>query len=353
MSFDNDQLMVRTVEPGGFSLSAGEPSFLQDTLSFLKTVEVPTEPLRYPALGGEKDLLEELHRLHPEFKYIVVANGCKQALLGSLHALSQTRTFETIIKERNKEPVTKIDIVHGRHLVYHKAPYWPSYTTLARLSGMHFTSRYDPNAIRIVTSPGNPDGTEIEDNEPVDVLDNAYINPIFPVYGHTKRPKALINCFSGSKMFGLSGIRIGWMGTDDPFIAKKVAEYVESSTTGVSLLSQLHMASVLRHVRRFQDAVPEFIKAQKVLHSNFDSLGLLLGEFCIKMNVEAKRGMFGFIQLKDPPKFDLALKSSKVSVVPGKACGMKEDGWYRLSLGWGNDYTQRALQALRKELLNA
>ena len=353
MSFDNDSLMVRGSESGGFNIAAGEPAFITDTLSFLNTVEIPTEPLRYPKLGGESELLEELHRLHPEFKHVVVANGCKQALLSSLHVLSQTRTFETVVRERNKEPVTKTELVQGRHLVYHKAPYWPSFKTISQISHMGFTSSYDINAIRIATSPNNPDGSEVDDNEPVDILDASYFNPIYAVYGHTKRPNALINCFSGSKMFGLSGIRIGWMCTNDSFIAKKVAEYVESTTTGVSLLSQLHMASVLRHSRRFQDAVPEFIKAQKILHSNFDSLGLLLGEFCITMNVQPRKGMFGWIQVKDHAKFDLALKASKVSVVPGRACGMKEDGWYRLSLGWGNDYTERALHALRKELLNA
>ena len=259
--------------------------------------------------------------------------------------------IETIVRERNKEPVTHKELVHGRSLIYHSAPYWPSYKSLAKIAGMGFTNAKDIAAIKVSTSPNNPDGSEADPNESVDILDCAYYHPFHPVYGHTQKPHGTVNVFSGSKMFGLSGLRVGWAGTNHKGLAEKMGHYVEMSTTGVSLLSQMHMAAILRHVRRFQDAVPEFKKAQLVLQSNAGHFVLLLGEFCDKMS-GCPKGMFQWVKAKDPIKFDLALKRAKVSYVPGSACGMTEHGWYRFSMGWMGSYTEMALRALRRELLD-
>jgi aspartate/methionine/tyrosine aminotransferase len=325
---DSDMFMVRH-HTDGHNLSVGEPAFLQHTLDFLTILE-PVENLYYPLVGGEKELLEELHRLHPKYKYIVVANGAKQALLASIYALKE------------QHPVSS-------EYVEHSAPYWPSFPTLAKLSGLKFSVK-TVDGIRIVTSPNNPDGME-SITDPPDIWDAAYYNPFYPVYGHTKELAAKITIFSGSKMFGVSSFRIGWLCTDNEYLAKLAAEYVEKSTTGVSGLSQTQMAGILRHVRRYKDAVPEFMKARKLLELNANSFHRALDSH-IDIYKGAPQGMFAFIKVKDEQKFTGALKTAKIQVVPGHACGMTESGWFRFSIGWQSEYLDAALIDLGKALNN-
>lgn len=330
---DSDMFMVRH-HTDGHNLSVGEPAFLQHTLDFLTIVE-PIENLHYPLVGGEKELLEELHKLHPKYKYIVVANGAKQALLASIYALKEQHPAST-------------------EFVEHVAPYWPSFPTLARLSGLKFTTAPPvpyAGSITIATSPNNPNGEEPRIIELFDIWDAAYYNPYFPVYGHTKALEAKIAIFSGSKMFGVSSFRIGWLCTDNEYLAKLAAEYVEKSTTGVSGLSQTQMAGILRHVRRYKDAVPEFMKARKLLELNANSFHRALDSH-IDIYKGAPQGMFAFIKVKDEQKFTGALKTAKIQVVPGYACGMTESGWFRFSLGWQSEYLDAALIDLGKVLNN-
>ena len=67
--------MVRTSEQGGYQLAAGEPAFIQDTLQFLNIVEPITEPLRYPSLNGEPELLEEYIICIPNLNILSSAMG--------------------------------------------------------------------------------------------------------------------------------------------------------------------------------------------------------------------------------------------------------------------------------------
>jgi alliinase-like protein len=348
MSLENDMFMVRS-HVDGHNLSVGEPDFLQKNLDFLTIVE-PIIDLNYPILGGEKELIEELHRLHPKFKYIVVTNGAKQGILAAIYALSQDFTFETSSTDRKSgEKLIYKHKVYGRKLVHHSAPFWPSFKTLTNLSGLSFTSSPDSAAIKIVTSPNNPNGSEGDDESSIDIWDAAYFNPLFPVYGHTKEFKATTTIFSGSKMFGVSGFRIGWLCTDDERIAKLAAQYVEATTTGVSLLSQAQMAGILRHARRFGDAIPEFKKSKKVLENNAEVFHESLDSY-IDIYEGAPKGMFAFVKVKELEKFNNALKKAKVQVVPGHVCGMREEGWIRFSLGWQTEYLEKALIDLKKAL---
>jgi aspartate/methionine/tyrosine aminotransferase len=148
MSFDLQ--MVRTHDENAFNLSVGEPFFLH---SFQPALDATEEtgltaklPLLYPAFAGEADLLKLLRAMYPG-KHVVVANGAKQALLAAIHAIKVDRPC-----------VTKL---------FHTYPYWPSYPTLARMSGLAFESDWqvghrasDPKYITINTAPNNPDGFE-------------------------------------------------------------------------------------------------------------------------------------------------------------------------------------------------
>jgi histidinol-phosphate/aromatic aminotransferase/cobyric acid decarboxylase-like protein len=348
MANDPDAYMVRH-HNDGYNLSVGEPVFLQQKLDFLTIIE-PIFNLHYPLVGGEKDLLKELHKLHPNFKHIVVTNGAKQGLLASFYALNQNYDYETIsVDRKTKEEIKYKHTINGSSLVYTPAPHWPSFPTLAKLSNIGFTHMQDAAAIKLLTSPNNPDGLEVDDSVPCDIWDAAYYNPLYPVYGHTHALTARISVFSGAKMFGVSSFRIGWVGTNDDRIAKFVAEYVEKSTTGVSVLSQTQMSGILRHTRLYGDGKLELEKASKVLESNAESFHRYLDKY-LDLYKGAPKGMFTFVKVRDLEKFQNALATAKVQVVPGRACGMQEDGWFRFSIGWQPEYLDPALRELKKVL---
>ena len=80
----------------------------------------------------------------------------------------------------------------------------------------------------------------------------------------------------------------------------------------------------------------------------------LIGEYCgyIRGTPLGDPGMFAWFYPIQPKKFQNALQRAKVALVDGRACGMEEDGWYRMSMGHTLEVTQAALGRLRKELDN-
>lgn len=327
-----------------FNLAIGEPHFLSKHIINIISIVEPILEMGYPQLGGEPELIHEINHLIPEYKYIVVTNGAKQAISAALYAFKQ----DWVHHFKHKGQVGVLSGT-GRKSVYHSAPYWPSFPTLASLMDMSFhSSNKDYMDIDIVTSPNNPDGTVCKDYCP-DIWDASYYNPVFPVYNR-QQTKLLAQAatFSAAKMIGTSGLRVGWLATNSEEIYKNASAYVEKSTTGVSTQAQWQISSILRHIRLF--GCQELFKkaTQELINNSLDFLARL--DPYIDMYSGAPEGMFAFFKVKDLERFANALVESKVQMIPGKACGMKEDGWYRASLGVSNKTLNETCSALLEKL---
>lgn len=332
----HDLQMARATGPG-YNLAIGEPFFLQ--AEFLDKLEISTPPkkLLYPSVGGEPELVVAIrdymlrtYNMSPE--HVVVTNGCKQAIAAAFYAFAD---------------------VERRHVVVHGAPYWASYPTLAQSIALEFNSRGPKEAlVSVVTSPNNPDGWEpYPPKTPYDLWDAAYAHEVYGWSGVA--PIHRVSVWSAAKLFGGSGLRVGWLATDDAALAAKAAYHVEVSTSGVSTPSQMHLLGILNGIRaRPEDTKRLYRLAARVLEENADSFNDLVADHCARIGglPASGRGMFAWFQARDPEAFASALVRAQVKLVTGEACGVYGAGWYRMSLGHEAEYTRKALTKLDQEI---
>lgn len=335
---DPDKALVRTVEDGRTNLAVGEPFFLHRPLKALIVEPKPSAKMRaYPPYGGMPELLEVLQDAHPN-QHVVVTTGAKQALLAAFYALKRKRL--------------------GLTGVYHQAPHWPTYPTLAALSGLHFLADGqwpEENYIKVVSSPNNPDGRTINSasmiREKCNVWDAAYAHSVYGWDGVA--PDHEISVWSAAKLLGLSGHRVGWLLTQDPVLAEHAADYVEKTTSGVNVYSQLKIAATLRWMRGNPvDTARAYSRAHAILGNNGAAFENNFGDACTEYDGFPKNGcgMFAWFRPRSAVGFDRACGAAGVVTVHGEACGGPHD-WYRMSLGVETDVLSRALEGLRRYTL--
>ena len=320
-----------------YDLAVGEPELLQEAMLFARGPRsVFSGSEHYPHLGGEPGLLEELRVRYPQYRHAVVTSGAKQALLASFYALRE---------------------VEGKRVVHHPAPYWPSYPTLAALSGMQFASglSVDHSRVECVTFPNNPDGSQVLDPERLySVWDSVYADPTYGWGG--REPDHRIRVGSAAKLLGMSGARVGWLLTNEEDLAQAAALYVESTTSGVSKLSQVAVAGALAWVRINPEA---FALVQQTARNQMgDNVGVfnsLLQPRCEWVaGVPCHgRGMFSYFCLGFgyAHAFAEAIEQVGVALVPGEACGASCRGVWRMNMMANRERFAKAFAALKKVFL--
>lgn len=315
---DHDWQMAKTSEPGTINLAVGEPFFLQHHL-YNRTIfsdELATglrfAETAYPPLGGDHGLIDRIKKyVAPGYDYIVITNGAKQGIAAAFYAAKEVMGFKA---------------------VYHKPPYWPSYPTIAKEAGLEFNSITTPYASAVcITSPNNPDGDQDFNTVGTYFLwDAAYAHKIYGYKGIA--PKHNVAVFSAAKMFGVSGLRIGFVATNDERLAKSIAYYVEITTSGVSIASQLILSRLLDAHEAYSNEVDDlYVGARKCLLNNAESFNKLIAPFCTKVS-DLRSGMFAWFQPADLERFNMAIVASKIKLVTGDACG-HQPNHFRMSLG--------------------
>lgn len=324
-----DSQLIRGKVADGYNLSIGEPHLLREIMEFYYPRHYPAD-LSYPDTKPDPDLLKELRELHPEGE-IVVTVGAKQALYAAVYALKK---------------------LHGKQSMWHRAPYWPTYPTIASYMGLSFNSGPEtPGTIKVVTSPNNPDsridfGPYTSRGFGCDIWDAAYASGL---YGWSPEwtPPHLISVWSAGKLLGNPGVRVGWLVTKDPALAAAATQYVEQTTSGVPTISQYHVAATLRNTKNIREDLIRTFKVRLSMNSLF--FYGYLGDHIVSMESEGcSGGMFAWFKPVNPERFCQALKTSKVSMVEGTAFG--EPGLYRANLGLKQQELQDAVLALAKEL---
>jgi aspartate/methionine/tyrosine aminotransferase len=328
MNWDADKQLVR----GGakHNLAIGEPEFLREHFE-------PHYPRRfnydlsYPDTKPTEELERELRKLHPK-GHIVVTVGAKQALYAGIYAIRARNGFL------------------GNRLA-HTAPYWPTYPTVAKLSGLAFNGSFDDFEIVVNTTPNNPDGGE--STEPCHIWDAAYAHKVYGWSGKT--PPNMLSVWSAGKTLGSPGARVGWLVTDIAEIAELAGRYVEQTTSGVPTTSQHHVAATLRNTENIRDEL--YAKAKRDLDINFQRFDLYVGKYIDYIQPAwgdlQRRGMFAWFKAKDPEKFARALNASGIIMVSGKACGNEVEGVYRASMGLALSPHHTAVVALHDALKGA
>jgi aspartate/methionine/tyrosine aminotransferase len=341
---NHDLAFAKTHVEGEYNLAIGEPIVLQQLLRASGAIQPPNiavSDLQYPALGGHPRLIDELTKLYPG-QHAVVANGGKQALTAALYGFSET--------ERSSKYTTR------RTRVYAQAPCWPSFETCAQAARMSYESRqeplHEPGVLRIITAPGNPSGWEWEDAEHADIWDAAYAQRTYGWwYEDGQAPFTYeVKVESASKMFGMSGLRVGWLVTRNEQLARHAAEYVESSTSGVSHVSQLIIADLLSARSMLK---PEFDTARLMMLQNLRALRAVIEPHVVDTDYADLLGMFAWFQVAPEARERVrcGLVESRVRMLPGHLFGAHpNEGWYRCSLGSNPVQFLRAMEALKRAL---
>lgn len=334
----NDMLLARD-ENNSLNLAIGEPSFLELYMKDFCPSTLPSFSNKYPNSNGMLKLRQKFARylkdsigLESDPNNIVVTNGAKQALIAS-----------AIVEGEDM----------GAKYLYHPSPYWLSYPTIAKYADLEFTDGVtqdvkEKGCVAIYTSPNNPDGKLFAGG--CDIWDAVYANR---VYGYDPKVslKHWISVFSAAKMFGMSGLRVGFAVCRDFNRAAKVAAIIEKTTSGVSNIAQEYLCSVLDNIDARPDQYAQALNgATNYLQSNTRHISIIEEHIEKAWGSFEYMGMFGMIKVKDPERFKQALVKSNVKFIPGNACGMLEQGTYRINMGATADVIYNAFTALAKEL---
>ena len=325
---NNDMLLARG-EDNGLNLAIGEPAFLELFLNKFYPFPINSFPTKYPASSGTKALRESFCEYLYEYigietspDCVVVTNGAKQALSAGTAALLKEYQFSSFL---------------------HRSPYWLSYPTIAHQANLPFG--YSEKSLIVNTSPNNPDGTTLDTD--CHIWDAAYAAD---VYGFEKGefPSFDVSVFSAAKLFAIGGARLGFA-TSYGVHVNNIAQYVESTTSGVSAASQEFVLGLLKNIKKNQVQYEESIGAAKhYLAKNTSYIDIIEPAISRKWGSleEGGKGMFGLIEVEDPDKFDLALTKSGVKMVPGSACGLTTPGTYRINMGARAESLYEAFTAL-------
>lgn len=335
--WEHEKALVRDDSEIDFNLAIGDPVALRNLLCYQHAFPI-AKSSGYPKIELSPKLLRAIKEADlPVKKHLVPTHGAKHALHAALYAL-------------NTGPVAKI--------VRFRRPFWVSYPSIAQYAGMDWASSQGAhkteNQIYIHASPNNPDGfiasspfneQNIPEGSSV-IWDAAYAHRL---YGWTHNDFAGhhdISVWSGGKLTGDTGARVGWLSTDNEDLASRARQYVEQTTSGVSPHAMDSVAASLSAISKMPDIVANF---RNVILDNESVVGTALGQIDPTFtNMTDVGGMFLWTHVPQYEKLDKALKAAKIAVLRGEACGMNDPGWYRWSLGQSEEFTSKAMNALTK-----
>ena len=306
--------MIKKNKKQTIDMAWGSPSFLDFYWhkKRLPQIERASRTKNY-AVGSRKLLRSKIKNLHKKVKnaetkdrHIVVAAGATQIILGLFHVLREE--------------------AYGCS-AYAQPPHFSRFPMLANLSNLDwYNDRL--GGIKVVTNPNNPDGRVSNPTEAT-ILDLCYNWPQYTdviMYDHP------IMVFSLSKATGHANTRIGWALIKDKVIAKKLEHYIEVSTGGLSIDSQVKAEKIIETQLRLKNTV--FSYGKKILDSRWDRIKKI--KHLLPFEVLNESGMFLWAK-GTCPEYLISLK--------GEASGGTYEN-FRLNIGCSERKFKAALKLL-------
>jgi aspartate/methionine/tyrosine aminotransferase len=317
----SDILLAKTkLGPGWIDLGIGESHLIREAA--LSTYSISTNKLNdslsweYPAPEGDAELVEILSRRHNA--PVVITTGAKQGLGACFYALKKL----------------------GCQSVGMRSPYWALIPPLVKFHGLEPIPSYDADSCLAVL-PGNPDGYMMRPEEIQNFVKdcsakNKYLIHDAVYHSHSYLPEETellsfgdVQLYSASKMWGLSGIRIGYAVCHNEKFYGLIREYVEMMTVGVSEISQqFFLQNIIKPEeerpairKKFERKAFYALKEARKLFSQIDSSIIELPD-----DFEETAGMFVWAKLKDADK----LREVKINGIEGTPFGVP--GHIRLNL---------------------
>lgn len=279
--------MARTRLPADFiDLGIGEPHYLRSAVTAVHDVRefsFDTMPhiWEYAPSTGYAPLVRALEQVHGA--PVVVTIGAKHGIFAALHALH----------------------CEGVRSVAYRTPYWSSFPFMMERAGMCSVLDGGDADASLLVMPNNPDGflsaRATGTGKPL-IHDAAYYTESFLPEGTQVGAIGDMQVFSASKMYGLSGLRLGWVVCHEPRFRDNVAGFVEATTAGVSTASQRILLSIV--AAEMEDPTLRTIYATEMRRPDV-------------LTPVSTIGMFGWC--RKGPRFDP--NAAKVAVMDGAAFG--------------------------------
>ena len=337
----NDPLIRRVLPPGTIDLAVGEAHVVREALLNNFDPEIfhaygGMAQCDYQPPHGYQPLVDLLERRTG--KRIIITAGAKQGLSAVFHAVKQMGMLGVTMRK----------------------PWWSQMPAAIKMSGLDSFKTWDEPAslmAHLLVSPNNPDGHVINSLSEIERLqaacidkrvplihDAAYYTPVYMSALDLALPDlAPTSIHSVSKAYGLSGLRVGWIATSDDALYDHVCQYIEATTVGTALPSQVLLHHILCEQERTPNAYWKFVnQARKSLR---DAKHLMLEvpqDILETVGCENVIGMFGWYV--KGPRFD-AVKS-RIHVAPGEAFG--DPSRVRINLAVPNKVIAEVVQRLKQ-----
>jgi aspartate/methionine/tyrosine aminotransferase len=333
----SDILLANPKLPEGWiDFSVGEAHIIKEALfkacdlkrSHLVHLTVDKKA-EYPSPNGYAPLVKLL-----EDKYqapVVVTNGAKQALGAAFYALHKM----------------------GKVKLGMRTPYWALIPPLAQMHGLQFVEKYDAY---LAILPNNPDGFMFDydyakymadyhrDLGIPFIHDAAYYTPVYLPKDYNLGPLGDLQIYSISKMYGLSGLRVGYVVCYNEEYYKTILEYMETMTVGVSTASQDICYNILRDLWGDPAKHNKFIQGARNKLYVAKALCKTLNKEVLDVpsDITSIPGMF--LWAKIGPKCDF--KKARINIVDGKLFG--GEGMVRVNLGLPTETMIEAVERLNR-----
>jgi len=341
--------------PDFIDVSVGEPYIVKECLS--KFVELDKgyftpdkTSWEYPEPRGFKPLVDLL-----EDKYqapVVITNGAKQALGAAFYALHKMDKSRVGMKLPYWALIPPLANAHGLDCAYTS----PDVSNARKECGP-FSKRWEHDSY-LLLAPNNPDGqcesldllkeaaANYKDENIPFIHDAAYFTHTYLPPDYDLGPLGDMQIFSASKMYGLSGLRLGYVVCHEASYASILQEYMEMMTVGVSSISQQFLYNLLTWEKDYptfakdfeNEARGELLKAKKLMKAVPSEI------LEIPKNLEDIPGMFGWFKVGPNANF---LKA-KVNVIDGNLFGMP--GYIRMNLAIGTEKLAKVVARLCYQL---
>jgi len=335
----NNEMRLARVDmgPGWIDLGYGEPVVIQKILhQILDRVPI--------ALPTGKDLLNSqyqppkgMQRLVDflEKKYgakVVVTNGAKQGIAAVMYALKKM----------------------GHNACTMHRPYWTSTPNLIQTQGLDVKFLDEPNSATgalLLTAPNNPDGMDFSQAQLKQMTEDAKANGVKLIHDAAYYsmiysmdvpaiPVGDVQIYSFAKMYGLSGLRIGYVVCRDESFVQYVTEFVEKSCSGVSTASQEMALTIETHFANNPKEYELFVTLCRGAIAESASMMNALDPEVLEVQWPKCNSMFGWAKVG--PKFDA--KAAKVNMIDGDLFG--KPGYVRFNLAVDSDLIKTAVDRL-------
>lgn len=319
-----------------FDFGWGEPFCVREALKHYykrkvhKAVDI--DSLKYSPDDGDQDLIDLTRWFIKEttgieYKHIIITNGTTGAINIALRVLAK----------------------EGKGICYTHKYHFPYYPQIIEKNGYrHQTGLYrdheqqlsNNSVVGIVDSPANPTGDLLlyYDHKNNIIWDSVYHNPVYintiPVI-----PDHRVNCGSYSKVFGLTGSRIGWIATNSKEDYKKFSDENLYENCTISAPSQDLLLDIFDNMD-----LNNFMRSAKYRVNNNREMWDRIKDLFDNQEVP-ENGMF-YAAWTDPIAYKLLDKLGFTYVTMDSK---GNDKYLRFNLAQTNEITDKAIRFLLKE----